>query len=172
MFKRLGILSILIVLALVGSVPAVAAQGGPPPDRGENRVEALATGSIWIDGDIHVNFNARAGDFLEEGVAGFEEPHYAATGHLFWREDGKINRVSVDRLAFQWWPLMFGPDCTLISGIVYDGPRAVVEEGEYTLRLCFIVCETVSELGSDIAGQWNGDFFFVNIIRGNFFIKD
>ena len=171
MFKKLGILTILVVLALMVSVPAVSARGQGPPDHVE-RGQALATGSIWVDGDIHINFNARAGVFLEKGVEGFEEPHYAATGHIFWREDGQINRIRVDRLAFQWWPHMFPPDCTLISGIVYDGPRAVVEEGEYTLRLCFIVCETVSNLGTDVAGQWNGDFFFVNIIRGNFVIKE
>jgi len=150
MFKRLGILAILVVMALMVSVPAVAAQG-----------RALANGNIWIEDDIRINFNARADVFLDEGVDGFPFAHFAASGHLFWREDGQINRVSVDRLAFQWWP-----DCTLISGIVYDGPRAVVEEGQYPLRLCLVVCEDY------VMGQWNGDFFGGDIIHGNFFIKE
>lgn len=34
MFKKFGILTILVVLVLVGSVPTVSAKGGPPPDQG------------------------------------------------------------------------------------------------------------------------------------------
>jgi hypothetical protein len=133
MFKKLGILTILVVLALMVSVPAVSARG-----------QALATGSIHIQPglydpveddfsptDVHINFNAR----VTEG---------GATGHLFWREDGQVNRVSVATLVFQFWGM---PDCAWITGEVYDGPRT----GQH---LCLVICEGTDDAPARLYGNF------------------
>jgi len=173
MFKRLGILAILIVMALMVSVPAVAAQG-----------QALATGSIhiqpglydpiedeYIPTDVHINFNARAGDFLEGGTDEFPLAHYAATGHLFWREDGQVNRVRVATLVFQWNMI---PDCVWITGEVYNGPR----EGQH---LCLVICEGTEDAPTRIIGNiWRNaplggglDFYTGAVaLSGNVVIKE
>ena len=64
MFKKLAILTIHVVLALMASVPAVSTRG-----------QALTTSSVWVANDIHINFNARR-------IYDEENP-IAATGHVF-----------------------------------------------------------------------------------------
>jgi hypothetical protein len=154
MFKRLGVLIILIVLALVGSVPAVSARG-----------QALATGSIWIHpqaigNDIHINFNARGVNFVPADED-YPWDHYEATGHLFWREGGDIDRVNIHHLEI--WE-QAGILCTYISGFALSGPRA----GQ---QLCFMFCENNFVLGA----AWDGPpayFFGAPVLSGNVVIKE
>ena len=155
MFKRLGILAILIVMALMVSVPAVAAQGGPPPDRGQPRGQVLATGSIWvhpqgIGNDIHINFNAR--QVNDAGVG---------TGHVFWREGGEIYRVNVNLLII--WPEPNDVLCAYISGIAHTGERS----GE---QLCFMFCDNNFVLGAAWAGP-PAYFMGAPVLSGNIVIK-
>jgi hypothetical protein len=195
MFKRLGVLSILIVLALVGSVPAVSAygqisdsgmilvdphqhtpvqvpipdislpvaeavqsapaapatqpQGSPPPDRGQPRGQALATGSIWVQHEgreIRINFNARVTD---EG----------ATGHIFWREEGQTIRAHVVDMFFNSGE---GWTCAFMDGAVYSGH-------ETRENMCFMVCDDY-----DVYVGWNRvPYLFTQFDshRGNLTIK-
>ncbi|MFU8826491.1 MAG: hypothetical protein ACNA70_03270 [Brevefilum sp.] len=164
MFKKLGILTILIVLALVGSVPAVSGQS-----------QALATGSIhiqpflsdpfgndFIQTDVHINFNARR--------IYNEDNEIAATGHLFWREDGQVNRVSIATMTFQFWGM---PECAWITGEVYDGPRA----GQF---LCLVICDEGPDAPDWILGNYWRDasgaplagYSSATALSGNVVIKE
>ena len=123
MFKRLGILAILVVMALMVSVPAVSAQGGPPEH--VERGQALVTGSVWVqqtgvfdpstlgpgepmfppqyrdveDGPIsRFVFNARMGTELVKHTAFPPEiapDVYEAEGHLFWFKGDEVIRVDI-----------------------------------------------------------------------------
>ena len=166
MFKKLGLLTILVVLALMTSVPAVSAQGGPPPDRGQPQGQTLATGSIHVQPglydpeiDIHINFNVRGVNFVPADDD-YPWDHYEATGHLFWREGGEINRVNVHLLEI--WEHAPGLLCTYISGFAHSGPRA----GQ---QLCFMICDNNLVLGA----AWGGSRYFgmTPVLSGNVNIK-
>jgi hypothetical protein len=212
MFKRLGVVTILVVLALMASVPAVSALGQisdtgviwvdpllytpvqmpipdislpvaeaahsapaapatvEPPAR-VSRGQALTTGSIRInpvllsDGtspDIHITFNVRGVNFIEADPEGYPYDHYEATGHLFWREGGEIDRVNMHLLEI--WEHAPGLFCTYISGITHSGPRA----GQ---QLCFMFCDNNYVLGA----AWDGPppyFSGTPVLSGNVTIKE
>ena len=143
MFKKLGILTILVVLALMASVPAVSA-----------RTQRLATGSIWVqqthsfnpedglqfpppyeeiepDGKArHVTFNARATNLQEGGF------FWDASGHLYWFENGSRYRASVHTMmfsdsAYAWW----GEEkCVYIAADFAPNPDGLN-------NICFVVCD-------------------------------
>ena len=151
MFKRLGILTILVVLLLVGSVPAVSAQGGPPPNQGQ----ALITGSFMIEFDgrvIHINFNARAGEAWPwPGL-------YDGIGHIHWREVGGDNyRMPAVIVGFDtgMWP----SDCGFVRGLF--------ETDEGIEMMCLQVCgDRVHNL------YWAGEWIFSGpFTSGNVVIK-
>jgi len=156
MLKRLGILTILIVMALMVSVPAVAAQGGPPEH--VQRGQALVTGSFWIEFEgrvIHINLNVRAGEPMFSTVHG-------ATGHIHWREvGGNSYRMPAVMIAFDdppelpfWWP----EDCAYVRGLFGPG------EDDY---MCLQVCgDRVHNL------YWANEYIYSGYFtRGNVVIK-
>ncbi|MFU8826492.1 MAG: hypothetical protein ACNA70_03275 [Brevefilum sp.] len=152
MFRKLGLLTILIILALMASVPAVFAQG-----------QALIIGSFWIkpgEDEIHINLNARAGDYWGDNT-------YAASGHIHYREADGITRMAAIMMLFDppppeygfWWP----EDCAYVRGIGISGPR----EGDI---LCLQVC------GNRVYNAWwnfsaEPEFSNVSFTRGSVVIK-
>jgi len=175
MFKRLGILAILVVMALMVSVPAVAAQVDLTRDQGQSppslshRGQALITGSFWIEFNnrvIHINLNARA---VEDWGGGF----YGPAGHIHWREvGGQSFRMSPTIMIFDtpfppdyetWWP----SDCAFVRG--WFGPTP----DDY---MCLQICgDRVHNL------WWKGEQLIANdypetkpeynFTRGNVIIK-
>jgi len=181
MFKRLGILTILIVLALVGSVPAVTAQEGPPEH--VERGQALVTGSIRVqetgyydgsdglifpppyedvdDGSIsRFVFNARKGsEMVIHPVA--EMPVWEASGHLFWFKDGEVIRVDIQYMlpdAMGWW----GPGyrCNYMSGTIGE------DSG-----MCFVVCDLPEPFVYVAAVDFFPQYRF-DVLHGNVIIKE
>ena len=188
MFKRLGVLTILIVLALVGSVPAVTAQEGPPEH--VERGQALVTGSVWVqqtgvyfggpepifpppyedveDGPIsRFVFNVRKGsEMVIHPVA--DIPVWEASGHLFWFKDGEVIRVDIQYMLqnendFEpfdpaWW----GPyyRCNYMSGTIGE------ESG-----MCFVVCDLPEPFVYVAAVDFFPQYRF-DVLRSNVIIKE
>jgi len=163
MFKRLGILAILIVMALMVSVPAVAAQGGPPPDRGENRVEALVTGSVGLQNGYHANFNVRM--TVGGSVSGFLN---------LWDAEGHKHVFTMSNMIPSIWP-----GCTYINGFATKGFFA---DGK--TQMCVILCDDPS-IPIAMLWYWDwdedqqedvrvviGDVSGTPVISGNIVIKD
>lgn len=89
------------------------------------------------------------------------------TGHVFWREGGEINRVSVKTIV------IWDDGCAYMGGLVYHGPRS----GQ---NLCLIVCDDYWA-----AAWWDYVPYFVTVVgdeewpggvvidpqRGNLIIK-
>ena len=181
MFKKLGILAILIVMALMGSVPAVSA-----------RTQRLATGSIWVeqthaytpppppngpefpppyepiepDGKArHVVFNARATNLREDGI------FWDANGHLFWFENGNRYQANIHTMMFSdaawaWW----NPErCVYIAANFAPNPDGLD-------HICFVVCDDgePGRLGNFVyvAAVNYGVMYRYDIDRGNVVIRD
>jgi hypothetical protein len=179
MFKKLGILTILIVLMLMASVPAVSA-----------RTQRLATGSIWVrqthsydpgedwpefpppyepiepDGKArHVTFNARATNLQENGA------FWDASGHLYWFENGSKYRASVHTMmfsdsAYAWWG---SERCVYIAANFAPNPDGLI-------NICFVVCDdgAPGRLGNYVyvAAVNYGVLYKYEVLRGNVVIKD
>jgi len=156
MFKRLGILTILIVLALVGSVPAVTARGGPPEH--VERGQALVTGSVWVANDIHITFNARLGEQINPIV-------YHASGHVHWFEAGEKISINISAMA----PVIPYPgiseECVYIGGAVYASSSEDINLGDW---FCFQICP------DEMFGVYVNDVLILTgaeFLRGNVVIK-
>ncbi len=165
MYKRLGVVALVLALALMIAVPAAMARGPAP----------RATGSVWLDPTSHDDGGyVRYLEFDAHGPRG----NRPIKGHLYWYQSREghtfEHRINIDDARFEGelTPLLIPiPEgCAFFSGIAYDGPNS-------GLRLCIFACDvgTPGAAGDWLMALWSkpdtgefvGDLWRYDVVSGN-----